>query len=536
MAGFPSQRAAIGLILLTFSLALAFPLPRLSAATETTAQSVLGLLSRAQVDAAVEAWQEVSGDDPYRELAASTLAFHRGDYRGAQDHLDRLPPGMEGVAVDRLRERVQAALSATEGMLERQEGSFRYRFTAGVDAILVDYAAEALERQRTALAKLLGAAPKEPIVVEFFPSIEPFLLATGLPTEWVETTHTVAVAKWDRMMVLSPMNMPHGYPWLDTLAHEYTHLALSRATDDRAPIWFQEGAAKFLEGRWRQSRPKALVGPWAESLLVQALRADSLLPFDAMHPSMAALPSQEMAALAFAQVAYAMEYLVATGGEEGFRRLASALRDSGDAVVEAEAMLGIAPGRFEDQVRRHIQKQGLEVRAQVRGFELQLERGAAAELDRRAEALDPVLLADRRMEERTRIGDLLRLRGHPDAAFVAYERAVQSSAYSSPALETKRAHTLQALGRGDEAVALLESTLALYPNHTPAVELLGGLRFLRGDDRKAEALAWRGIALNPFIPDLHQRLADLYARSGRIERAEHEQQVLRILAERLGSR
>jgi hypothetical protein len=43
----------------------------------------------------------------------------------------------------------------------------------------------------------------------------------------------------------------HGYPWLDTLAHEYTHFIVSRVSHNTVPIWFHEGLAKFEERRWR---------------------------------------------------------------------------------------------------------------------------------------------------------------------------------------------------------------------------------------------------------------------------------------------
>ena len=55
--------------------------------------------------------------------------------------------------------------------------------------------------------------------------------------------------------------MAHGYPWLDTLAHEMTHLALSQGTRDRAPLWLQEGVAKREETRWRDPSPSTTCPP-----------------------------------------------------------------------------------------------------------------------------------------------------------------------------------------------------------------------------------------------------------------------------------
>src|SRR5690606_7928550 len=74
---------------------------------------------------------------------------------------------------------------------------------------------------------------------------------SGLPLEAAETTGTVAVARWGRVTMVSPRAMQRGFPWADTLAHEITHLLISRATADRAPLWLQEGVAKREEQRWR---------------------------------------------------------------------------------------------------------------------------------------------------------------------------------------------------------------------------------------------------------------------------------------------
>ena len=53
-------------------------------------------------------------------------------------------------------------------------------------------------------------------------------------------------------MVTTPRALAYGYPWLDSINHELVHYAVSTLTGDRAPVWLQEGLAKFLERRWRE--------------------------------------------------------------------------------------------------------------------------------------------------------------------------------------------------------------------------------------------------------------------------------------------
>ena len=80
-------------------------------------------------------------------------------------------------------------------------------------------------------------------------------------------------------MITTPRALVRGYPWMDTIGHELVHLFLSRASRDRAPVWLQEGVAKFLERRWRGEPPAAHLDPAADGLLHRAVRGNTLLPF-----------------------------------------------------------------------------------------------------------------------------------------------------------------------------------------------------------------------------------------------------------------
>src|SRR4029079_3031549 len=107
------------------------------------------------------------------------------------------------------------------------------------------------------LMKDLGVELLKPLRIDLVR--DQFTLAemTGLPEEAARTTGTVAIAKCGRVTMISPRATSNGYPWLDTLAHEMTHLALSRGTRDNAPLWLQEGVAKREETRWREKQPPA---------------------------------------------------------------------------------------------------------------------------------------------------------------------------------------------------------------------------------------------------------------------------------------
>ncbi|MCO4771573.1 MAG: hypothetical protein KDA24_16190 [Deltaproteobacteria bacterium] len=494
-----------------------------------TPSDVIRLLGATRMEAAAATLERVPADDPDRGFAEALLQFHYGDYDAAKAALPAGRTPMKDLAW--LPVRIEAARLVTADYLERREQNFIYRFSPGVDAILVDYAIEALEGQRAAMARVLGVAPERPIVVEFYSNVLDFVTASGLPPEWVKTTNTVAICKWDRMLVLSPMNMARGYPWKDTLAHEYVHLVLSRASANHAPIWFQEGSAKVMESWWRKGpKPGAFaLDPWSETSLAKALEKNSLITFDAMHPSMAALPSAEDASLAFAEVATAIDFLLRELGEEGYRRIVEQTALHGDVMRAVDEVMGLAGGGFEKRWTRWLAKQPLQQRTNVLRLKETLEVNAAGKADSEDEELDDVLLAHREMQDLSRIGDMLRQRGHLRAALIEYQRAAASEPYHSPKLANKQARALAGLGEVAFAQDVLQESVSLYPEFTPTVTLLSQLALDAGDVRTAELEAWRAIGLNPFDPAPHIVLASIYDAAGRTDELQREKTVLSVL-------
>ncbi len=504
---------------------------------ETAAFGVLKLLQHSRIEDAAREARKLDDDDPLTPYARASLAFHRGDYDAAAE---ALPDPMGHPEIERrlayLRRNIEGAARAVEGMLERVEGNFKIRFAPTADAILVDYALDALEGQRTYMGRLLGVVPGGPTLIEFMPDVESFLAASGLPAAWVETTNTVAISKWDRLIVLSPMNMRRGYAWKDTLAHEYVHYALSRASHDRLPVWFQEGSAKVLEGRWRDPRGGDHLGLRSETLLARAVAEDRLISFDDMHPSMAALPSSQDAALAFAEVATAIDYLLEHGEAKGYRSVVDETRRHGDVMRAILTVLGPAPGGFEGRFRRHLKTLNLKERAEVADLREQITVGAAVSDDDGSKGMDRVLKEDRRMQDHARVGDLLRSRSRMNAALIEYRRAERAGRFHSPELANKIARTLHALRRIDDAREVLLSSVDLYPDYTPTVSLLARLAYEGDDPREVVRRGARAIALNPFDPDVHHVLLQAHRALGDEAAAAHEERVLQVLADHLGRR
>ena len=129
------------------------------------------------------------------------------------------------------------------------------RYQDEADRALTPLIVETVVKARDALTRDLGVTWPKPTRITVVRDLMSLSAMTGLPQSSAQTTGTVAVAKWGRVTLLSPRASQHGYPWRDTIAHELTHLAVTRATIDRAPFWLQEGVAKREEMRWREPGP-----------------------------------------------------------------------------------------------------------------------------------------------------------------------------------------------------------------------------------------------------------------------------------------
>lgn len=127
------------------------------------------------------------------------------------------------------------------------------RYQDDGDRALTPLIVETVVKARDSIARDLGVSWPKPTLIVVVRDLMSLSAMTGLPQKSAQTTGTVAVAKWGRVTLLSPRASEHGFPWRDTLAHELTHLAVTRASAEHARLWLQEGMAKREEVRWRGS-------------------------------------------------------------------------------------------------------------------------------------------------------------------------------------------------------------------------------------------------------------------------------------------
>jgi tetratricopeptide (TPR) repeat protein len=430
----------------------------------------------------------------------------------------------------------QRTADVMKDFAEERRGRYIVRFRPGVDYVLLDQAFEVLEQVEANVAPLVGGPPPGPVILEIYPDGRSFTACSSLTEEDVETTGVVALSKWTRLLLTSPRALGRGYGWQDTIAHEYIHLAVAHRTTNRAPVWLQEAIAKYLDNRWRDGKDGFRLGVREQGLLATALREEGgwvdpdkdaeahrgLVSFERMHPSLAKLPSADMAALAYAQLASLMSYAYAQGGNQVLQRALPAVESGRDPrVAVAQAAGGASFEAFYQGWLAWVRQQRLEGQV-IAELPTVLDGGEDA-------ASDPVMAEREDLQRWLRLGDLLREADRPKAALVEYEKAVVEDEPLSPLLANRIAQVSLQLGDAKRARSVLENSLASYPEFALTHKTLGQLWMAEGQGASARGSFARAVDLNPFDPEVQQALAELARAAGDGAAAARHDRYLRIL-------
>ena len=399
------------------------------------------------------------------------------------------------------------AAQETAGDAVFESEHFILRTRPGKDTLLAPYALKALEKAYDGLTKDLGVVPAQKIRVEVYDSARSLAQVSPLTVEQIKASGTIALCKYNRLMITSPKALLRGYPWLDTLSHEFVHYLVTQKGRNRVPIWLQEGLAKFLETRWRGA-PGLAVDEMSLQLLQHAARGGKLIPFARMHPSIAMLPTQEQAALAFAEVEAAMRLLYTRGGQAALTELVAAMA-SGMTDEQAVAQAyGKSFKDFEADWRADVAKPRAKA-VSAKNVRPMVARKVVFKEDARGKA-DPALLAaeetapaDAEARRATRLGEIFFSRRRWGAAATEYGKARARMTSEQPLVARRYAFAQIQLGKWAEAEEALKSAVARDPEDETAQALLGHVLVKRGDFAGATVALDNGIASDPFDPDLH---------------------------------
>ncbi|MEO6953362.1 MAG: hypothetical protein ABI321_16295, partial [Polyangia bacterium] len=385
----------------------------------------------------------------------------------------------------------------------------------GVDEVLIGPALDTLEKQWTEAGGDLGEQPAGPIRVEIYGDISDLAKVSPLTVAEIETSGTIALCKYNRLMATSPRALVAGYPWLDTLSHELTHYLVTRASHDTVPIWLHEGIAKMEETRWRAPFGGTL-SPAQEHLLATGLRDGHLITFAQMHPSMALLPSQEDAGLAFAEVTTALQRITEGRGPAALRKLIGALRDGADINHAVLAVTGETFPAFEKSWRAWLKTRGYKLHPELGMAHLRFKRdgaGKGGNDDRDEEAFDtkPGTAREQKARSHVRLGTMLRARGRLQAAATEYEQATAIFGPGHPEVAGRLGRTYLELHAWDKAIASARPGIERRPESAGLKVTVGRALLEKGDDAAARPYLEGALAVNPYDPQTRCGLQKVYA-------------------------
>ena len=489
---------------------LAAPVAQESAAQAARAADMLGEasddISELHLDEAQRLLDQVALTHPALPLLQfeqARLLFYRGQYAQAVALADRAIANVRGHE-KKGWQAMRDLMAATENVardFERAaspDGRYVVLYPKGKDTLLSSYALDVLKKADHALQEAFGIALPGPIRVEIYPSPETLAQVSALTIEQIQTTGTVALSKWNRLMITSPKALVRGYPWADTITHELVHMVVSRITGDRAPVWLQEGTAKLFERSWRERGAELLLDPPAKALLHDANAKHKLITFEQMYPSMAMLPSEDDAALAFAQVATFMQTFVERHGQPALRDALGFVEGGMDAREALGKAAAMPFARIEAEWKAALPAKPEGV-SKARRLKPRFRVG-----DGPSDESSEVIEDDARRF--LRIGDLLWDRGRAGAASLEYEKAHRADR-DDPIVAARWARAALEAGNANAAIEALEPQALRYPGHAPTQSLLGAARLQLGERAAACAALHEAIWINPFDPDPHCNLA-----------------------------
>ncbi len=393
---------------------------------------------------------------------------------------------------------------------------FVFYYPKGKDEVLVPYALETLESIHRALEADLGYSPPGKVRVEVVNNARELAKVSTLTYQQIQTTGTIAICKFNKLMVTSPKAVARGYDWQDTLAHEYIHLVVSKMSHNTVPIWLHEGLAKYLESRWR-GKPGLAMTPSTLALLGRRVKQDKLIPFEKMHPSIAMLPTAEDAATAFAEVYFAIDYVYTTRGTQGLRDIILGLRDGKTDKKAVEGATALSFPQFEKNWLAHVKQQPFPQEL-LPPEEVVLKENAQkpdeTKKGREISFGDFAEVSEVPARKFAHLGELMRERNRTRAAAEEYAKAHKLVGDKYESVSNKYALALLELKRLDEAERVLRGSLRMHPGSPSTNVHLGRILLHRKDYPKAKQAYLEALAADPFDPEIHLALTRIHGSLG----------------------
>lgn len=409
--------------------------------------------------------------------------------------------------------------------------NFSIRYQPGPDEVMLFYLPQFLEQFYATYAPMFQYHREDKIIVELMPNYRLFSYASALTKSQIETTGTIALCVENRLVMMTPRRVAKGYEWPDTVAHEFVHYVLTKISEDRVPLWMQEGVAKWLERYWRDPNADKL-DPALETSMALALQNGRFITTEEMMPSFAALPTAELARQAYAQTTSMIDYLVRQHNLDLIRQIAVMLREKeGDMDATMSDLIDRNFATFEQQWQAWAKTQTFRVFEDFDPMSVTL-----LDKDGTEESLKELEELSQTTKKHTRLGDLLLERNRYSAALEQYEKTALPNQNMDRQIVLRMLKCYQGLDRFGDIVNLIDREVAHVDTDTTMLIYKAEAQIGLNRMQEARKNLTRAIEINPFFPAIFQLLIQTYDDDNKHEEVKKLNQVLEVLKRPGGSK
>lgn len=436
-------------------------------------------------------------DKRAQDYLEGLIFFYSGEYSLALDKL-------EGINAD---EEIVDAVRISYKLFGKNDGYETPHFSVFIgdkrDEILAPYITLAAEEVYEEVGRIFNYYPTRKIRIEVYPDRESFSRATTLKEHEILRTGIVGVSKFNKLMLLTPRILIQGYNWKGTLKHEYIHHIISAITIDQAPVWLQEAIARYFDGSGI-SIPELYI-------LKKRIEENRIISLAEMHPSIAKLPSDEDAALAFAEVYTLTDFLIKRYGKNLIMEILNRVENGDDALQVLEKMTGLDV----ESIMREWKKYALSLARN--SFPAELPKLSFKEDEKDEE------------DKNYTLGNILIERNYRKEAAIEYERSIKKNPLRRRAL-IKLVNLYMEEGNYEKAERECGEVLRLYPHDYTGNLLMGKIKLEMGKIREARIYLENALNINPFDVELHIHLYRVYEKIND-PRKDIEEEIIRKLKE-----
>ncbi|MFN3550802.1 MAG: hypothetical protein ACK4WJ_03235 [Endomicrobiia bacterium] len=451
-------------------------------------------------------------DDNFKTYFYSIYHLYKGDYVLAEEYIKKIQNGHRNYFFFDYIIKINNIINTYEA----HESQHFKVFLKGRDVILKDFILENLEKIYDIYGKIFNYYPEEKIRVEVYNTKQEFYFATTLGEEIVKKSGVVGICKFNKIMIISPENLPLGYRWIDTLAHEYIHFILNRKTSYNYPLYLHEGTARYFDTIYRSSFPMCFTAGNLK-LLVEAKKNNKLINFDEMKGSLVYLDTIDKIELAFVELASFVEFLVKNFGIEKFVKFIEEYDSKNEKKLYKEIF-----GKEYEEIKLLWIKTIDEKEKYIT-----LYPGALADLKINT-ATDESSLIGLDLENYIKLGDkFLSLKNYKSALF-QYNKAKEIEPYN-PVVLSRIGKIYLLMQKYDECEEILKKCILVNPNFVTAYEILLKNYYEKGDYEKVLEVFKSVIEINPFNYEIRKIVAEIYADLGKTKEALEEYKIVKVL-------